>query len=308
MPRRIILDCDPGHDDAIAILLAAGSPNIDLVGITTVAGNQTLEKTTRNARVVATIAGLHNLPIVAGCDRPLLRRLRTAAEYHGDSGLDGPEPVTPTVPLASGHAVDFLIDSVMAAPGELTIVATGPLTNLAIALRKQPEMVEAAREVVIMGGAHGTGNVTPAAEFNIFVDPEAAAVVFEAPWTVTMMGLNLTHQAICTEDTQRAIASIGTPAARFANSLLTFFRESCRKAAGMVDPPVHDACAVGYVANPDLFETRSANVEIELYGTATTGMTVVDFKPSDGPERRIGVSLDAPAFWDAVIDAIARIA
>ncbi len=308
MARRIILDCDPGHDDAIAILFAAGSPKIELAGITTVAGNQTLEKTTRNACAVATIAHLTEVPIVAGCDRPLLRPLRTAAEYHGESGLDGPQPVTPAVPVTPGHAADFLIDSLMAAPGELTLVVTGPLTNLAIALRKEPAIAEAVREVVIMGGSCSRGNVTPAAEFNIFVDPEAASIVFGAQWKVTMMGLDLTHQATCAGSTQSAIAAVGTPAARFVDGLLTFFRESCRRTAGMEDPPIHDACAVVYVASPDLFETRAARVEIELHGTATAGMTVVEFVPPDGPERRVGVTLDRSGFWDTVMDAIVRVA
>jgi purine nucleosidase len=304
---RIILDCDPGHDDAMAILLAAGSRQIELAGITTVAGNQTLDKTTRNACVVATIAGLRDVPVVAGCAGPLLRQLHTAEGYHGESGLDGPEPIAPTVPVTEGHAVDFLIDSLMAAPGELTLVATGPLSNLALALRKEPAIAGAVREVVIMGGAYSRGNVSPAAEFNIFVDPEAAAIVFGAPWPVTMIGLDLTHQATCSEETQAAICSIGSPAARFVDALLRFFRVAYREQAGMQDPPVHDACAVAYVADPGLFETRPASVEIELQGALTTGMTVVDFTPRPGPERRVAVSLDAPAFWEALLDAVARI-
>lgn len=169
-PARVLLDCDPGHDDAIAILLAAGDPHIDLLGITTVAGNQTLDKTTRNACSVCTIAGITDIPVLAGCDRPLVRRLRTAAEIHGSTGLDGPPPVEPHIEPGDQHAVDFIIRTIVHAPGEITLVGVGPLTNLAMALRREPRLATATRSVVIMGGAYGHGNTTPAAEFNILVD------------------------------------------------------------------------------------------------------------------------------------------
>jgi purine nucleosidase len=342
--RPVLLDCDPGHDDAVAILLAAGSPQLELVGVTTVAGNQTLDKTTRNALTAVAVAGV-SVPVVAGCDRPLLRPLRTAPGYHGESGLDGPRDPAPAGRATPGHAVDFLVDSLMGAPGELTLVATGPLTNLALAVRKQPAIAGAVREVVVMGGAYGRGNVTPAAEFNIFVDPEAAAIVLGAPWALTLVGLDLTHQAVCSRESQQAIASIGTPAARFADELLDFFRDAYRRQEGMEDPPVHDACAVAYVASPQLFGTRMATIEVELSGRYSTGMTVVDFvggsggdgsgggsggggsggggsgggsggggsggggKPGDGtaPARRVAVSLDVARFWESVAGAIAAL-
>ncbi len=306
--RRIILDCDPGHDDALAIMLAAGDPRVDLVGITTVAGNQTVEKTTRNACAVATVAGLTGTPIVRGASRPLLRPLRVAPEIHGASGLDGPPPVTPTVHPRPGHACDFLVEEVMASPGEVTIVATGPLTNIALALRREPAMAGAAREIVIMGGAYGRGNVTPAAEFNIYVDPEAAAVVFDAPWRVTMMGLDVTHQAGCSEEAQGRVSAIGSPLGVFAGQLLEFFRSTYRREQRMDDPPVHDACAVAYVADPELFGTRAAHVVVETCGAHTSGMTVTAFV-DDGEDSRhdVGVSVRRDALFDTLVAAIAAL-
>lgn len=304
-PRRIILDCDPGHDDALAIMLAAGDARIDLVGITTVAGNQTVEKTTRNACSVATLARLHHTPIVSGAGQPLLRSLRVAPEIHGMSGLDGPPPVAPTVHPRSGHACDFLIEQVMASPGDLTIVATGPLTNVALALLKEPAMAEAARELVIMGGAYGRGNWTPAAEFNIYVDPEAASVAFGASWRVTMIGLDVTHQALCSEELQSRISAVGSSLGVFAGQLLEFFRGTYRREQLMPDPPVHDACAVAYVIDPDLFQTRPAHVVIETCGTHTSGMTVVEFVTDGGDSRQhVGISLRRDAFFDLLVGAI----
>ena len=308
-PRKIILDCDPGHDDAVAITLAAGSPAIELLGITTVAGNQTIDKTTRNACVLCTLLGLSETPVVAGCSGPLVRTLRTASEFHGASGLDGPEPIEPTVVPAAGHAVDWIADSVMAHPGEITLVATGPLTNVAMALRKEPAIAQAVREVVIMGGAYSRGNVTPAAEFNVFVDPEAARAVFEAPWPLTMMGLELTHQAIFGSAEERRLEEIGSPLARFLIELMRFFRGAYRAAVGLEDPPVHDPCAVAYVIDPSLFEVASAHVEVETNGTWTSGMTVTDFGPTRPGVRRVGVGteLDREGFWELVLSAVERV-
>ncbi len=306
--RTVLLDCDPGHDDAIAILLAAGSSALKLAGITTVAGNQTLDKTTRNACAVATVAGLGHISVVAGCDRPLLRELRTAAQIHGESGLDGPPAVAPTVSVRPGHGSDFIADTVMAHPGEVTLVATGPLTNVALALRRHPGISEAVRELVIMGGAFGRGNVTPVAEFNIYVDPEAAAIVFDAPWRVTMIGLDLTHQATCPPAVQESLRSLGSGPARFADQLLTFYRRAYFESTGLADPPVHDACAIAYVAAPELFETRPAHVRVETRGALTAGTTVTDFTAhAPGAGHDVAVKLDADAFWDLLLDAISRL-
>jgi purine nucleosidase len=306
-PRKIILDCDPGHDDAVAIALAAGSPAIELLAITTVAGNQTVDKTTRNACVMCTLLDLFETPVIAGAARPLVRTLRTATEIHGSSGLDGPAPVEPAVAPTPGHALDWIVDSVMASPREVTLVATGPLTNVAMALRKEPAIAEAVREVVIMGGAYSRGNVTPAAEFNIYVDPEAARAVFEAPWRLTMIGLDLTHQATFGRAEERRLEEIGSTLSRFLLELMRYYRRAYRSAVGFEDPPVHDPCAVAYVIDPRLFEVASAHVEVETSGTWTSGMTVTDFRGADG-RRRVGVGtkLDCKGFWDLVISAVER--
>src|ERR1700737_1177516 len=205
MSRKIILDCDPGHDDAMAILLAHGNPEIELLAITTVAGNQTVDKTSLNARRVCTVAGIH-VPVAAGCDRPLIRELKTAAYIHGESGLDGPAFGEPTVPLDHRHAVDLLIELLMQSSGDITLVPTGPLTNIAMAIRKEPRIVQKVQEVVLMGGAFTRGNTTPAAEFNIAVDPEAAAIVFGAGGPLPMVGLAVAHRALATPALLQPIA------------------------------------------------------------------------------------------------------
>ncbi|WP_218645114.1 nucleoside hydrolase [Aquitalea sp. LB_tupeE] len=211
MPQKIILDCDPGHDDAIAMLLAHGSPAIELLAVTTVAGNQTLEKVTRNALAVAQIAGI-KAPIAAGCDRPLVRPSEIAPAIHGDSGMDGPVLPPPTRQLDPRHAVDLIIELIMAhPPGEITLVPTGALTNIALAVRKEPRIADRVREVVLMGGGYHTGNWSAVAEFNIKIDPEAAHIVFNTPWPLTMVGLDLTHQALATAEVQAGIAALATP-------------------------------------------------------------------------------------------------
>jgi inosine/uridine nucleosidase len=224
--KRIILDCDPGHDDAIAILLALGCPDIELVAITTVAGNQTLDKTTLNARRVCTVAGAYDVPIYAGSWRPLTRPQVTAADVHGASGLDGPAFGEPAVPVQEERAVDYLVRTLMAEGEDITLVPTGPLTNVASALRREPKIAERAREVVLMGGAYTRGNRTPAAEFNIFADPEAAAAVFGAGWPLTMVGLELTHQAIATSQVTERIRARDTDVSRMVTALLDFYGAS----------------------------------------------------------------------------------
>ena len=309
MPRKIILDCDPGHDDAMAILLAHGNPDVELCAITTVAGNQTLEKTTLNARRMCTVAAITDVPVAAGCDRPILRPLVTAPATHGESGLDGPSFGPPSVPLADIHAVDLIIELVTASPGEITLVPTGPLTNVAVALRKHPRLATTVREVVLMGGAQTRGNSTPAAEFNIFVDPEAAAIVFGAGWPITMVGLDLTHQALATPAVVDRIASLGTPVAAIAVELLQFFARAYKETSGFDAPPVHDPCAVARVINPALVECVETYVAVETTGSLTSGMTLVDF---DGRFRRqpnalVATRLDVDGFWDLMLDALRRI-
>lgn len=308
MPRKIILDCDPGHDDAMAILLAHGSPAIELLAITTVAGNQTLDKTSLNARRVCTVAGIRGVPVAAGCDRPLTRELKTAGSIHGESGLDGPAFGEPTVPLDPRHAVDLIIELVMQSSGDLTLVPTGPLTNIAMAVRKEPRIVQRVQEVILMGGAYTRGNTTPAAEFNIHVDPEAAAIVFAAGWPLTMVGLDLTHQALATPAVIERIAALGTPLAKIAVQLMEFFRERYRRNAGFDSPPVHDPCAVARVIDPSVMACVDAVVAIETQGQFTSGMTVTDFSGRLGAKNaQVATKLDVVRFWDLMVDAIGRI-
>ncbi|WP_454051673.1 uridine-preferring nucleoside hydrolase UriH [Cellulomonas sp. Marseille-Q8402] len=312
MPRPIILDCDPGHDDAIALLLAHGSPEVELLAVTTVAGNQTLERVTRNARAVAEVAGLVGVPVAAGADRPLVREVdrRHAASIHGESGLDGPVLPEPTLPLDPRHAVDLIVDTVMShEPGTVTLVPTGPLTNIALAARREPRIVDRVRQVVLMGGAYRTGNWTPVAEFNVHTDPEAARVVLRAGWDVVVVGLDLTHQALATPEVGRRIASVGTAPARFVGELLAFFRASYQEAMGFADPPVHDPCAVAYVIDPGVMTVRRTVVDVELAGALTTGMTVADLRAPapDGCRTSIALELDRGRFWDLVVDALERI-
>jgi purine nucleosidase len=304
--KPIILDCDPGHDDAMAILLARGCPDVDLLAITTVAGNQTLDKTTLNARRVCTAARIDDVPIYAGCDRPLLRPQIIAPGVHGESGLDGPAFGAPTVPVADEHAVDFLVRTLMASDGEITLVPVGPLTNIALALRREPRIAGRVRGVVLMGGAYTRGNRTPAAEFNILADPEAAAIVFAAGWPLTMVGLELTHQARATGPVMDEIAAIGTPLSATVVAMMTFFGETYRAAFGYDAPPVHDPCAVARVARPELLTVQDAFVAVETRGEWTAGMTVTDFRLQLGhpANAQVATELDAPGFWALMLDAL----
>lgn len=309
-PRKIILDCDPGHDDAVAMLLAHGNPNIELLAVTTVVGNQTLEKVTRNALSVAAVAGISGVPFAAGCPRPLVRTIENAPEIHGDSGLDGPDLPAPAFELDRRHAVDLIIDTVMAhEPGTVTLVPTAGLTNIALAARKEPRIVERVKEVVLMGGGYHVGNWSAVAEFNIIIDPEAAHIVFNESWPVVMVGLDLTHQALATPDVVERIAAIGTAPARFVVELMDFFAATYKDAQGFDFPPVHDPCAVAYVIDSTVMTTRRVPVDIELRGGLTLGMTVADFRTPapDDCTTSVAVDLDREKFWDLVIDAIERI-
>lgn len=316
--EKIILDCDPGHDDAIAILLAAGNPDIDLLAITTVSGNQTLGKVTRNAMAVCAAGGI-TVPIAAGSAGPLVRPQYVAEDIHGDSGLDGPVLPAATTELDPRHAVDLIIDTVMAhEPHTVHLVPTGPLTNIALAIRKEPRLVQRVKSVVLMGGAYTRGNVTSAAEFNIYVDPEAAEAVFAADWDVTMVGLDLTHQATATPDVIERIDAVGGPLATFVTDMLGFFRSTYLERFGFPDPPVHDACCVAKLIDPAVFTSRDAFVAVELAGTWTAGMTYTCFDPEQsvpavreaaGHRRRtkVATELDRDRFWDLIVDALERL-
>jgi purine nucleosidase len=310
MATKIILDCDPGHDDAIALLLAHGNPEIDLVAVTTVMGNQTLEKVTRNALSVARVAGITGVPFAAGCPRPLVRQIETALSIHGESGLDGPVLPEPTIGLDPRHAVDLIIDTIMAhEPGEITLVPTGALTNIALAVRKEPRIAQRVKEVVLMGGGYHVGNWSATAEFNIVIDPEAAHIVFNETWPLTMIGLDLTHQALATPEVAARIAAVGTGPARFVGELLEFFAETYKEVQGFEHPPVHDPCAVAYVIDPSVITVRRAPLDVELTGTLTLGMTVADFRapaPADCTTQ-VAIDLDHEKFWSLIVDALERI-
>lgn len=306
MAQKIILDCDPGHDDAIAMLLAYGNPNIDLLAVTTVVGNQTLEKVSRNALAIAEIAQIRGIPFAKGADRPLVREVETAPSIHGDSGLDGPQLPIPTQKLDDRHAVNLIIELIMQHPPKtITLVPTGGLTNIALAARLEPRIIERVKEVVLMGGGYHTGNWSAVAEFNIKIDPEAAHIVFNAGWDVTMVGLDLTHQALATPDVVARIAAIDTAPARFVVELLDFFGKMYKQAQGFDAPPVHDPCAVAYVIDPTIMTTAKVPVNIELTGTHTLGMTVADFRyPPKACRTQVAVKLDRERFWDLIVEAI----
>lgn len=310
MQRKILLDCDPGHDDAVAMMLAWGNPSIELLGVTTVGGNQALDKVTRNALSVATVVGMHDVPIAAGCRLPLVRPVEIAPDVHGDSGLDGVELPEPAVELDPRHGVDLIIETIMSnEPGTVTLVPTGPLTNIAMAARKEPRIVERVQEVVLMGGGYHVGNWSPVAEFNIKVDPEAAHIVFNEKWPIVMVGLDLTHQALATDEVAERIAAVPGSVSQFTLGLFTFFRKAYQDAQGFEFPPVHDPCTLAYLIDPTIVETVKVPVDVELNGSLTTGMTVADFR-APAPEdchTKVATRLDAPRFWGLVVDAIDRI-
>ena len=310
MPTKIILDCDPGHDDAVAMLLAHGNPDIEIVAVTTVFGNQTVDKTTRNALSVAAVAGITGVPFAAGAHRPLVRTVETAGSIHGESGLDGPQLPDATFELDSRHAVDLIIDTIMASePGTVTLVPTAALTNIALAVRKEPRITSRVKEVVLMGGGYNVGNWSATSEFNIIIDPEAAHIVFNEDWPLTMVGLDVTHQALATPSVVAEIAAIGTPVAAFVGELMDFFAHSYKDEQGFDYPPVHDPVAVAYVIDPTVLTVRKAPLDVELTGTITLGMTVADLRAPapDDCTTQVATGLDADKFWGLVTDAIRRI-
>ncbi|MFJ8209502.1 nucleoside hydrolase [Streptomyces sp. NPDC096033] len=306
MTVPIIIDCDPGHDDALAIMLAAADPAVDLLAITTVAGNQTLEKTTLNARRVCTVAGITDVPIAAGCARPLLQPLSVADDVHGASGLDGPRFPEPTVDVVPEHAVELMRRILVEHPEPVTLVPTAPLTNIALLLTRYPECASRIREIVLMGGSTERGNRTPAAEFNVYTDPEAADIVLRGGVPVTMCGLNVTHQALATPEVVARFAGLGTELGTVCAELLTFFASTYLRLWGMPHPPLHDPVAVARVIDPAIVDCVDANVAVELRGTHTRGATVVDPHGYLGrpANARVAVALDREAFWDRMVAAV----
>ena len=304
MSSTIILDCDPGIDDALAIAFAAAAPGIELAGITTVAGNVGLAKTTANALAVASFVGAADVPVTAGCAGPLTRPALDAGHVHGDSGLGGAVLPPPARAAADGHAIDYIIDTLGAARGEITLVATGPLTNIALALRREPRLASWVRDFVIMGGSASRGNVTPAAEYNIWADPEAAAIVFSAGWTVRMIGLDVTLLARATAAVQQRMRVLGRLGSRLLLPALAQYRDAADDTG---EPPVHDVCAIVSIADPSVFSYTPALVEIEPHGALTSGMTVTDFAAPAGHNVQVATGINVGHFWETVLDAYQRL-
>jgi inosine-uridine nucleoside N-ribohydrolase len=307
-PTPILIDCDPGHDDAIALLLALASPEVDLLGVTTVAGNQTLAKTTANALRVLEFVGRSEVPVAAGADRPLSRELNVAAHVHGESGLDGPPLPPPQGAPIDEHAIDFLARSALGCGRPVTLVPVGPLTNIALLLARYPEVAEAVERIVLMGGAVAEGNVTPAAEFNIWADPEAARRVFSSGLPVTMIGLDVTHKALMTETHAERLRSSG-PAGRMVAELYDFFKGFHAETYGFDGAPIHDAVAVAQVIRPGIVETLHRRVDIDCDSELCRGRTVVDLwrRTDREPNADVGVEIDGDAFLELLCERIASL-
>jgi inosine-uridine nucleoside N-ribohydrolase len=302
MATPILLDCDPGHDDAIAILLALASPEVELLGVTTVAGNQTLQKTTDNAIRVLELAGRGEVPVAMGSPRPLVREPFVAAYVHGETGLDGPDLPPPEASPVDAHAVDFLAERLDGA----TLVATGPLTNVALLLARYPDARP--ERIVLMGGAIGEGNVTPAAEFNVWADPEAATRVFASGLDVTMVGLDVTHQALLTGSHAEALRASGR-IGKVVAELLDFYGVFHREVYGFDGSPVHDAVALAQAFRPGLLELERLNVRVDCESELCRGRTVVDVWRRTGlePNASVAVSIEADAFLDLLLERLARL-
>ncbi len=305
--KKVILDCDPGHDDALAIVLACAAEEIELLGITTVAGNQTVDKTTRNALRVLTLIGME-VPVARGAARPLIRELVTAPEVHGETGLDGAELPEPAVGPREEHAVEFLIRTIRASPEPVVLVPTGPLTNVALALRIAPDIAERIERIVLMGGAARDSNVTPAAEFNIYVDPEAAHIVFSSGIAITMVGLDVTNRALLSPEEIERLAR-GGPVRRTFAGLLRFYAAANERLLGIKGAPLHDPLAVAAVIDPTLLVTEPLHVAVELCGEHARGATVVDLYRVTGraPNADVALDLDLPRFKELVFAALAAV-
>jgi purine nucleosidase len=309
--RPIIIDCDPGQDDAVALLLAMSSPDeLDLLGITTVAGNVPLALTERNARMMCDLADCPDMPVFAGCAEPLVRAAITAEYIHGETGIDGMDVFDPVTPLQDKHAIDFIIESLLAAnTPRVTLVPTGPLTNIAAAINRSPEIVERIDEIVIMGGAmREGGNRTPSAEFNIMADPHAADVVLSSGVLITMMGLDVTHQVLSTEERVARIRALNNPVADATAGMLSFFHRYDTEKYASPGTPLHDPCTVAYLLRPELFKTRLCNVSVETQSELTIGHTAVDFWHVTDKPRNVNwaYEVDSDGFYDLLTERLAR--
>lgn len=306
--RKLIMDCDPGHDDAIDILLAGRNPTIDLQGICTVSGNQTVENTTRNALNVCQYLGL-DVPVYAGCPNPLVRvRPPVAADIHGSTGLDGPvfEPLKREA--EKKHASLYIIDALRAAETPVTIVITGPMTNVALAMRLAPDILPKIREIVFMGGSYGLGNVTPAAEFNIITDAEAAYVVINSGCKLTMVGLDVTRKALCLPSVVDRMEKVGNRASRLFVDLMRFFNKTQKEVFGWEGGPLHDPMTVAWLINPALLTLKPMHCQVDLRSTESYGRTNCDFfnYHKQKPNVNVAVDVDVPLFWDIIEEEIRR--
>lgn len=308
--RPIIIDCDPGQDDAVMLLLAMASPELEILGITTVAGNVPLELTQRNARIMADLAGRGDIPVFAGCDRPLRRPLVTAEMVHGKTGIDGAEIIDPRTPLQERHAVDFIIETLRAAaPASVTLVPTGPLTNIARAMQQEPGILAGIERIVLMGGAlREGGNTTTSAEFNIYVDPDAAQAVLHCGRPITVVPLDVSHQALVTPAALDRLRALDSRVARATVGMLEFFNRFDSHKYGTEGAPLHDPCTIAWLLRPELFEGRRCNVEVETESPLTRGHTAVDFwHVTDRPSNVDWLyRIDAAGFFDLLIERLAR--
>ena len=310
-PRKIIIDTDPGQDDAVAILLALASPQeVEVLGITTVAGNVPLELTSRNALITCEVAGRTDIPVYAGCDRPLRQNLVTAEHVHGKTGLDGPDLPEPRMQLTEGHGADFIINTLMRAPeGTVTLCTLGPLTNIGSAIERAPGILARAKEIVMMGGAYfEVGNITPTAEFNIYVDPDAADIVFKSGIPITVLPLDVTHKALVTVARNDAFRFVGNEQGRIVAEWTDFYERFDRKKYGSAGAPLHDPCVIAYLIKPDLFSGRHINVEIETQSALTRGMTVADWwYVTERPLNAMFMGdIDADGFFTLLTERIGR--
>ncbi len=311
-PRKIIIDTDPGQDDAVAILLALASPqDLTVLGITAVAGNVPLALTQKNARIICELAGFPQTPVYAGCESPLVRKLVTAEHVHGKTGLDGPQMADPVMPLQPGHAVDFIIDTLRREPsGTVTLCPLGPLTNIATAFQRAPDIIGRVQEIVLMGGAYfEVGNITPAAEFNIYVDPEAAEIVFKSGIPLVVMPLDVTHKALTNRARVQAFRDMGTAPGTMVAEWTDFFERFDMAKYGSEGAPLHDPCVIAYLIAPDLFQGRLINVEIETLSDLTLGMTVADWWGiTNRPKNALFMgSVDTDGFFALLTDRLARL-
>ncbi|MDO5734135.1 MAG: nucleoside hydrolase [Eubacteriales bacterium] len=304
--RKIILDCDPGHDDAVAIELAGKHPAIDLLGITVVSGNQTLDKTLNNALHLVQHLGL-DVPVYAGCGIPMIRQSQVIADdIHGKSGLDGPVFSELEIEAEKEHAVQFIVETLRKSDGDITLVPTGPLTNIAMAMRLAPDIVPKIKEIVLMGGAYQLGNTTPVAEFNIYVDAEAAHVVFESGAPIVMMGLDLTRQALCYPSIVERMRKIDNKASKLFSDMMGFFNETQKRIFGWDGAPLHDPTCIAYLINPDCVETKDMRVKVEIRSENCYGQTICDFYNvnKEEPNAKVGVKLNTELFWDILEEGL----